>query len=98
MEIKWQDPPPVKAGKGRSEDPSWAELRTELKAHPDAWALVEEDTPAARLSVYRNHLKRKEGFIVRQTARDYVKSEGDLYAMARFDVYVKYVPEEDKTE
>jgi hypothetical protein len=98
--IKWQDPPVVTRGAHASgEDPSWTELRTDLKAHPDVWGLVEEDTAAARLSVYRNHLKRGEGFLVRQAVRpDYVKAEGDEYAKARFDVYVKYVPEEDKTE
>lgn len=74
MDIKWQDPPPIRRG-GRPS--SWNPVGDELKKHPGRWALLWEGARSPSTGIDQC---RKLGLKRRTHKRD----DG------KWDIYAKY--------
>lgn len=87
--LKWEEPTPDTRGRTGSE--KWQQVSTELRKHPEKWALVAEDgSPSTATSIKKGRLKafRPEGAF-EAAMREVNKGRGKLY--------VRYIgqPDED---
>ena len=78
--MKFQDPPKTQ----RSKHPHY-EIAAELRAHPNQWALVFENTNPT----YQQHIK--SGFLAAYRPAGSFESRSASKGAGKFDIYARYV-------